>query len=119
MTAWLGRDYSPADFNRDLAPKRDRDASDNGQASLFATGTPIKAPKPALARVVLPGEVALFGDDGQDAGDSPSARGHAPDPEHGAFDVCQHCRTPIVQHWERRETWVTMTGGNAECYGRK
>ena len=46
---------------------------------------------------------------------------HVPTPEdeldQHAFDVCARCGQPIVQHWERRETWVTMTGGNAECYG--
>jgi hypothetical protein len=48
-------------------------------------------------------------------------RRHAPDPypEHGAFDICLHCGQPVVQHWERREVWVTMTGGNAECYGKR
>jgi len=45
---------------------------------------------------------------------------HTPDPapEHGAFDVCERCGQAIVEHWATR-AWVTMTGGNAECYGRR
>ena len=35
-----------------------------------------------------------------------------------AYDVCQHCGLPIVQHWQDRQRWVTMTSGNTECYGQ-
>jgi hypothetical protein len=46
-------------------------------------------------------------------------RTHSPAPEDaGPYDTCQHCGQAIVQHWDNRELWVTMAGGNAECYGK-
>jgi hypothetical protein len=46
--------------------------------------------------------------------------GHAvdPQPEHGAFDVCLHCKKAIQLDVYGSGRLVTMIGRNFECYAR-
>ena len=60
MNSWF--EYSPADFDGGKAPKYIRQAAEQGQEQLFATGTPVAAPKREQQQPAqLDGQCAMFG----------------------------------------------------------